>query len=131
HTHLQPNALTGCVQANNVDTGSTFEPQELAAAGAYNSQTLLDSGTDGSGQSIALVEFSNYNATHLQTFQSCFGTSVPNTRVPVGGGTTNTAGSVEVDLDQQVVVSQATGLDHLWTYVAKPSASQAAVLDAM
>ncbi len=49
----------------------------------------------------------------------------------VNGGTGNTDGSVEVDLDQQVAVSQATGLDHLWTYVAKPSASQAAVLDAM
>jgi kumamolisin len=51
--------------------------------------------------------------------------------VPVNGGTTNTAGFVEVDLDQEIAVSQATGLDHLWTYVAKPTASQAAVLDAM
>jgi subtilase family serine protease len=131
HTHLQPNALTGCTGSNNRDRASTFEPQELAAAGAYNSQTLLDTGNDGSGQSIALVEFSSYNGLHLKHFQGCFLTSVPNTRVNVNGGTTNTGGSVEVDLDQEVAVSQATGLDHLWTYVAKPSASQAAVLDAM
>jgi subtilase family serine protease len=131
HTHLQPNALTGCTNANNVDSSNSFEPQELAAANAYNSQTLLDNGDDGTGESIALVEFSSYNGLHLKHFQSCFHTTVRNTRVNVNGGTTNTGGSVEVDLDQEVVVSQATGLDHLWTYVAKPSASQAAVLDAM
>ncbi len=139
HTRLQPNALTGCPGSDNIQNtfSGTFQPQDLAAAGAYNSQTLLDAGNDGSGESIALVEFSNTAlsstgaAKHLATFQTCFGTSVPNTQVPVNGGTTNTGGAIEVDLDQEVAVSQAPGLDHLWTYVAKPSASQAAVLDAM
>lgn len=133
HTHLQPNALTGCVGSDNIQTANpgTFQPQDLAAAGAYNSQNLLDTGNDGAGQSIALVEFSATNSGGLATFKSCYGITVPNTRVNVGGGTTNTNGSVEVDLDQQVAVSQATGLDNLFTYVAKPSASQAAVLDLM
>jgi kumamolisin len=131
HTQQQPNALTGCAGSTNADTASTFQPQELSAAGAYDNQTLLDNGDDGHGQSIALVEFSNYAQSDLDTFQTCFGTSVPNTRVKVGGGTTNQDGRIEVSLDQEVVVGQATGLDNLWTYVAKPSASQAAVLDAM
>jgi kumamolisin len=131
HAHLSPHALTGCPGSNGAQIAGTFQPQDLAAAGAYNSQTLLDSGNDGSGQSIALVEFSATNSGGLAAFKACYGITVPNTRVNVNGGTGNTFGSVEVDLDQEVAVSQATGLDHLWTYVAKPSASQAAVLDAM
>ena len=128
HTHLQPNALTGCGEPH---PPHSFEPQQLAAAGAYNSQTLLDNTNDGRGQSIALVEFSNYAGSDLRTFQTCFGTTVQDNRIKVAGGTTNTDGRVEVSLDQEVVVSQATGLDNLFTYVAKPSASQAAVLDLM
>jgi subtilase family serine protease len=128
HAHLQPNALTGCGEPH--PTG-TFEPQDLAAAGAYDSQTLLDTGKDGSGESIALVEFSNSSSGGLRAFQTCFGTHVTNTNVKVNGGTTKTFASVEVDLDREVAVSQAPGLDRLWTYIAKPSASQAAVLDAM
>jgi kumamolisin len=131
HFRQQPRALTGCVGSNGVDTASTFQPQELSAAGAYNNQTLLDNSNDGHGQAIALVEFSNYAQSDLDTFQTCFGTSVPNTRVKVGGGTTNQDVRIEVALDQEVIVGQATGLDNLFTYVAKPSASQAAVLDAM
>jgi subtilase family serine protease len=131
HTNQQPNALTGCPGSNGVDDSSSFEPQELAAAGAYDSQTLLDTGNDGSGQSIALVEFSSTRSGGLAAFKACYGLTVPNTRVNVNGGTSNTNGSLEVDLDQEVAVSQATGLDHLWTYVAKPSGTQAAVLDAM
>ncbi|HEX5248642.1 MAG TPA: S53 family peptidase [Gaiellales bacterium] len=127
-THLQPNALTGCGEPH---PPNTFEPQQLAAANAYNSQSLLDTSNDGHGQSIALVEFSNFVQNDLDQFQNCFSTNVTNTRVKVGGGTTNQDGRIEVSLDQEVIVSQATGLDHLYTYVAKPSASQAAVLDAM
>jgi kumamolisin len=132
HTHLQPNALTGCAGSDNIQNSfGGFQPQDLADVGAYDSQTLLDNGNDGTGESIALVEFSGGNANALSRFTNCYGLTVPNTRVSVNGGTSNTAGSVEVNLDQEVAMSQAPGLDHLWTYVAKPSASQAAVLDAM
>jgi subtilase family serine protease len=133
HTNQQPNALTGCPQTNNLQTlfPGTFQPQDLAAAGAYDSQPLLDTGNDGTGESIALVEFSGGNANALNVFRNCYGLTVPNKRVNVNGGTSSTGGAVEVNLDQEVAESQATGLDHLWTYVAKPSASQAAVLDAM
>jgi subtilase family serine protease len=133
HTHQQPNALTGCTQTHNLQTlfPGTFQPHDLAAPGAYDSQPLLDTGNDGTGETIALVEFSGGNANALNAFRNCYGLTVPNTRVNVNGGTSSTGGAVEVDLDQEVAESQATGLDHLWTYVAKPSASQGAVLDAM
>jgi subtilase family serine protease len=133
HTHLQPNALSGCTQSNNLQTlfPGTFQPQDLAAAGAYDSQTLLDAGNDGSGESIALVEFSGGNANAFNAFTHCYSLPNRNTRVNVNGGTSSTGGAVEVDLDQEVAISQAPALDHLWTYVAKPSASQATVLDAM
>jgi subtilase family serine protease len=132
HTNQQPNALSDCIQADNLQNNfGGFQPQDLAALGAYDSQTLLDNGNDGTGESIALVEFSGGNANALNVFRNCYGLTVPNKRVNVNGGTSSTGGAVEVNLDQEVAESQATGLDHLWTYVAKPSASQAAVLDAM
>jgi subtilase family serine protease len=133
HHDLQPNALTGCTGSNADQTGfpGSFQPQDLAGAGAYNSQTLLDSGNDGTNESVALVEFSNYHGADESTFQTCYGLTVPVTRENVGGGTTSLGGSIEVDLDQEVLASQATGLDHIWTYVAKPSATMASVLDAM
>jgi subtilase family serine protease len=132
HTQQLPNALTGCSGSDTIQNNfGGFQPQDLAAAGAYNSQTLLDGGFDGTGETIALVEFSGGNANALKAFRNCYNLTVPNTRVNVNGGTGSTAGAVEVDLDQEVAVSQATGLTHLWTYVAKPTASQAAVLDAM
>jgi kumamolisin len=132
HTYQAPNALTGCTDSDFFQNNfGGFQPQDLAAAGAYDSQTLLDGGFDGTGESIALVEFSNTNHGHLSTFKNCYGITVPNSYVAVNNGTKTTGGAIEVDLDQEVAVSQATGLDHLWTYVAKPSASQAAVLDAM
>ena len=54
---------------------------------------------------------------------------MPVTKVNVGAGNTSTAGGDEVALDQEVVASQAPGLDHIWTYVAPGSATMAGMLD--
>ena len=130
---LKPNLapLTGCTGSNNEQTSNpgSLQPADLAAANAYNSQPLLTANDDGAGESIGVVEFSGYANSDQLTFQTCYGIAVPVTKINVGAGNTSTAGGDEVALDQEVVASQAPGLDHIWTYVAPGSASMAAMLD--
>jgi len=54
---------------------------------------------------------------------------VPVSKVKVGLGNTSTGGGDEVALDQEVVASQAPGLNHIWTYVAPGSGTMAGMLD--
>jgi subtilase family serine protease len=130
---LKPNLapLSGCTGSNNEQTNNSgsLQPADLAAANAYNSQPLLTAGDVGTGESVALVEFSNYATGDQATFQTCYSISVPVTEVPVGAGNTSTGGGDEVALDQEVVASQAPGLDHIWTYVAPGSGTMAGMLD--
>ena len=107
-----------------------YQPADFASSTGYNFQALLDGGADGSGDALALVEFSNYSQADESAYQSCYGTSVPITDVMVNGGTTDTSGAVEVDLDQEVAATAAPGLDHIYTYIADPSSgSFASVTD--
>jgi subtilase family serine protease len=130
---VKPNLapLSGCTGSNNAQAGApgSFQPADLAAANAYNSQPLLTAGDVGTGESVGLVEFSGYKNTDQATFQTCYSISVPVTKVNVGLGNTSTGGGDEVALDQEVVASQAPGLDHIWTYVAPGNATMAAMLD--
>ena len=53
----------GCAPRPRIHTSwGGYEPAQLAAASAYNSQPLLDQGASGAGNAVALVEFSNYSA---------------------------------------------------------------------
>src|SRR5207237_7997649 len=122
---LQPNRLPHC---GGPRPAGSLEPAEIAAAGAYDSQTLLDNNNDGTGQDVALVEFSSYNANDLATFQTCHGTSVLNHKVNVDGGTSTTSGGDEVALDQEIVASQAPGLQGIYTSVAPGHDTMPAVL---
>jgi kumamolisin len=109
-----------------------LQPVNLAGPNAYNSASLVSGGNDGSGQSVALVEFSGYHNSDQATYQLCYGTSVPVSEVPVHGGTgTAGGGDVEVALDQEVLAGEAPGLDHIYTYVAPQTTSMAGVLDAI
>ena len=120
----------GCAPGASIHTSwGGYEPAQLAAASAYNSQPLLDQGASGAGNAVALVEFSNYSAAPVQTYQDCYGTSVPITDVAVNGSTTDLSGDVEVQLDEEVLVGSAPGLDHIYTYVAPNGTSWAAMID--
>src|SRR5204862_3058375 len=127
HPHISPGAP--CGSALGAETANSLEPADVAGANGYDSQPLLTANDDGGGESVGLVEFSNYINSDQLDYQACYGTSVPVGRVKVNGGTTVTSGSDEVALDQEILAAQAPGLDKIWTYVAKPSASMAAVLD--
>ncbi len=108
-----------------------YAPADFADPGAYDFQSLLDGGYDGTGEAIAFVEFSDYKDTDISTFMDCFSLQTPVNRVNVGGGTTDTSGNVEVVLDVQTALGAAPGLDHGYVYVAPNdgTASMATVID--
>ena len=146
YRHLQP-AVTGSAAtlspATAVTAGSGcpdpdiieqflggYQPADLASPNGYDFQSLLDANHAGSGDSLAVVEFSSYDPADVAAYQTCYGTTVPITDVPVAGGTTALSGAGEVDLDEEVAAATAPGLDHIYSYVADPSTSSfAGVID--
>ena len=106
-----------------------FLPADLAAPGAYGHDALLAAGYDGDGERVAFVEFSDYRRADVDTFQACFGTSVPVTDVPVAGGTGVMLAPGEVAMNVQVAVAAAPRLDHAFVYQARGSLSIASVVN--
>jgi YVTN family beta-propeller protein len=80
---------------------------ENQLAKAYSLPTLYTRGDLGSGATIALYELSAYTASDISTYQSCYKTTTSISNVAVDGGTTNTGGEGEVELDIEVVVGLA------------------------
>ncbi|HET6847341.1 MAG TPA: S53 family peptidase [Gaiellales bacterium] len=93
-----------------------YLPAQLAQA--YGHQTLISGGSDGHGESIALVELSNYKHTDMDTFRNCFGLTSDVIPHAVAGGTRDTSGAIEVELDIEVAMAAAPGLDAVHVYVA-------------
>ena len=106
-----------------------YEPSALASSAAYNYQPLLSAQHEGQGQSLALVEFSNYSANPVATYQSCYSTHVPITDVAVNGGATDSAGADEVQLDEEVAAGNAPGLDGIYAYNAANGSGMDTVID--
>ena len=124
-----PNTTVGdCTDADTAQTANagSLQPNDLAGANGYDSQTLLDAGSDGTGENVALVEFSNYRNSDQSTYQSCYGTSVAVVRNKVDGGNQSTGGGDEVALDQEVLASAAPGIGTIHTFVAPDDDSMAA-----
>ncbi len=75
---------------------------------AYNLAPLHQLGIHGEGQTIAIVSFDSFNDSDVAAFDRQFKIVGPPVKhVPVRGGTQVGAGSVEVDLDIDVVRSIA------------------------
>jgi len=114
-----PHTLTPCAPAlgrqQNATTG--YLPEDLAAATGYNHDMLINAGSDGTGQSIGFVEFSNYNHNDPLHFQNCFtGSGINgtfNADKTIGSGPTDHFGQVEVNLDVEVAMGAAP--DANWT----------------
>lgn len=114
-----------------VTTGSDYRKAYTDPA------TPASDGTAG-GLTVATLQLSTWNPSDLSTYARDH--SLPDpvssgafTQVPVDGGTTDTSGAIEVDLDQESILSTAPGLDQQM-YVAPNSEAgfedgYAAVLD--
>ena len=110
---------SGARHAQNVYGG--YLPHDLAQA--YGHQTLIDGGSDGHGESIALVELSNYKHSDIGTFKDCFGLTTGVHNHSVVGGTSRTDGAIEVELDVEVAMAAAPGLDGVHVYIANNNLS--------
>jgi hypothetical protein len=106
-----------------------YLPADLAADGAYDYQSLLDAGADGGGENIAFVEFSNYPVADVNQFKSCFGLTNPVNNIPVNGGTSDRFGAAEVDLDVEIALGAAPGLEAAWVYIAPNTTSMAVMIN--
>ena len=73
HTAVPTPSCSGPNHAKSFYGG--YLPGDLATA--YHHRSLIEAGNDGSGESIALVEFSNFKAADITSFKSCFGLTTP------------------------------------------------------
>jgi subtilase family serine protease len=128
--HVTVGDCTDADSAQGLNAGS-LQPNDLAGPNGYSSQALLNAGSDGTGENVALVEFSNYRNSDQATYQTCYGTAVGVARHNVNGGNPSTNEGDEVALDQEVLASTAPGIGTIHTYVAPDTGTMASVLDAI
>jgi subtilase family serine protease len=111
-----PHSVTGCGRATTFqhNQGAGYLPQDLAASTGYNHDALVGAGSDGAGQQIGFVEFSQYRRDDAMHFKNCFTgiTGVFAGDELIGGGPGDHFGQVEVNLDLEVAMGAAPGA--LW-----------------
>ncbi len=98
-------------------------PADLADAYNYGGLTAPPNNGDGSGETIGLVEFTNYKASDIATYKSCFGLTNPVVAVPINGGPGSLYAAIEAELDIEVAISNAPGVDQLNVYEAPNNVS--------
>jgi kumamolisin len=108
-----PSQLAGVVSSvTGLDTRPRFHfhdvpiggltPQETATA--YDVGPLAQRGVLGQGQTIAVISFSDYDRGDPSGYATRFGIRGPDPQViPVDGGTTDTSGATEANLDIDVI----------------------------
>ena len=87
---------------------SGFTPTTIRAA--YNLTSTISAGYTGSGQTVAVLEFSGFKQTNITTYDTKYSLSPSTpTVVKADGGTTDLSGEDEVELDIEVVQAIAPG----------------------
>jgi kumamolisin len=103
--------------------GVGYTPAQLAQA--YGTDGLITGGSDGSGEQIALVEFTGYRGSDITTYKKCFGVgTTPVVNRPVGSGPSDDDGAIEAELDIEVALTAAPGLDGIDVYEAPNNVSK-------
>jgi len=120
HTTVPTPSCSGPNHAKSLYGG--YLPGDLATA--YGHRNLIQNGYDGTNESIALVEFSNFKASDISSFKSCFGLTTPVHNRPINGGSTTMSGAIEAELDIEVALSNAPGLKSVEVYTAPNSIAQ-------
>src|SRR5919201_1939617 len=100
-----------------------------ASTAAYDHQPLLSQAREGQGNTLALVEFSNYDPSPVQTYQNCYSIQVTITDVAVNGGATDSNGAAEVQMDEEIAAANAPGLDGIYAYNAANGTGFGSVID--
>ena len=121
---LKPHAATNCPAAGQSGGSQVaYIPGQFAKA--YNYDGLHSSGLQGQGQTVGVFELDGYSLSDVQTYSQCFGGgSVPIQNVILDGFNGQPgAGAIEVELDMEVILSQAPNLAKLIVYEA-PNTTQ-------
>ncbi len=119
HGTLHANANANTCLPVSTTPATYYIPSQLATA--YNLQGLYNQGLHGEGQSVALFELDDYAQSDIAAYTSCYGgAAVPITRVQVAGGSGPhpDSGTLEVELDMELVLSAAPRLANLRVYEA-------------
>jgi subtilase family serine protease len=115
---------TGAANKRNNFFPDAFLPAELGSAGGYHHNALINAGADGQGQTIGLVEFSNYKTADIQKFDSCFPAIEPSvTNTSIGAGTNDRSAADEVELDIEIAQAAAP-VSATTVYIAPNNVSQ-------
>ena len=117
-------AATNCPAAGQSGGSQVaYIPSQFAKA--YNYDGLHSSGLQGQGQTVGVFELDGYSLSDVQTYSQCFGGgSVPIQNVILDGFNGQPgAGAIEVELDMEVILSQAPNLAKLIVYEA-PNTTQ-------
>jgi kumamolisin len=131
---VDPNAGSNCPTAGQGGGGGgggifgggsqvAYIPSQFAKA--YNYDALHSAGLNGEGQTVGVFELDGYSQSDIQAYTQCFGGgSVPIQNVILDGFNGQPgAGAIEVELDVEVIVSQAPHLAKLIVYEA-PNTTQ-------
>jgi subtilase family serine protease len=121
---VHPKAGSNCPAAGQSGgTQVAYIPSQFAKA--YNYDGLHNSGLQGQGQTVGVFELDGYSLSDVQTYSQCFGGgSVPIQNVVLDGFNGQPgAGAIEVELDMEVILSQAPNLAKLIVYEA-PNTTQ-------
>jgi len=106
----QHNSVTMKKVSPSAVAHATADITPTKARGAYNLTSSISSGYDGSGETVGLVEFSAYTASNPAEYDSYYGLGATAASVvKVDGGTTDTSGDVEDELDIEVEYALAPG----------------------
>ncbi len=110
-------AATCPTGGKQLDNTFGYVPSQIAKA--YNLTELYAQGFHGEGQSVGLIELSDYNHNDISTFTKCFGgsgTKIQNIYVtPASKIGKDDAGEVVLDMD--MVLGLAPKLDNLKVYM--------------
>jgi subtilase family serine protease len=113
--------------AQNVPMGG-LTPETVPAA--YDSAPLKSRGISGYGLRIAVISFSDYNHGDPAAFAARFGLTGPEAQIiSVDGGTTDTSGARESNLDIDVIRAVAPQAQILFYEVPQSSSSYTDVIN--
>jgi len=132
---LHPNAGSNCPSPGQSGGGGggggifgggsqvAYIPSQFAKA--YNYDGLHSQGLQGEGQTVGVFELDGYSQSDVQAYTQCFGGgNVPVQNVILDGFNGQPgAGAIEVELDMEVILSQAPNLAKLIVYEA-PNTTQ-------
>ncbi|GHO89293.1 protease pro-enzyme activation domain-containing protein [Dictyobacter formicarum] len=92
-----------------IGPGGGYTPTELRTA--YGVDSLISSGNDGTGQTIAVFELDGYSSSDIDHYRSNYGLGTGRYTNVLVDGATNTPGSgaIEVELDMDIVSAIAPG----------------------